>query len=254
MKKEYKKNFISNFIIRFDFDKYSEIDVDEIASLFEKKYPINEKKNIQDHQIIIDQNESLNAKPRIEPTNLIHEITLLNGEQTERINISNLFFSYETVSYITFEKIKEKIFPILEYLDNNYQIKKYQRFGIRYINLITLPCRNKNELYNWSNYINDELLKAKNVFAENELLQTIQINNIKSKSNEDILYTIQTGIPNRNFPASLMEKTFLIDIDGCSKILMDKSDIVELFDVVHQEEKEIFEICIKDELRGVMNE
>ena len=61
-------------------------------------------------------------------------------------------------------------------------------------------------------------------------------------------------MPNQNFPASLMEKNFLIDIDGYSKVLMEKNEIIEMFDDIHNEEDEIFETCIKDELRRIMNE
>ena len=85
-------------------------------------------------------------------------------------------------------------------------------------------------------------------------MQLIHIHNIKSSFNDDIIYTVQSGMPNQNFPASLMEKNFLIDIDGYSKVLMEKNEIIEMFDDIHNEEDEIFETCIKDELRRIMNE
>ena len=43
MKKRYKRNFIANFITRFDFAKYNEIDVEKIAEKFQQDFPIIEK-------------------------------------------------------------------------------------------------------------------------------------------------------------------------------------------------------------------
>ena len=150
--------------------------------------------------------------------------------------------------------IKQIISPILDFLETDNQVKRYKRFGIRYINLINLPCKNKKELLDWNDYINEELLSSNNIFGKKELLQLIHIHNIKSSFNDDIIYTVQSGMPNQNFPASLMEKNFLIDIDGYSKVLMEKNEIIEMFDDIHNEEDEIFETCIKDELRRIMNE
>lgn len=255
MEKEYKKNFIANFIVRFDFETYSDtFDMDKILKIFKKTYPLVIKNNIQDHQIVIDKNSD-KGTPRIEPTNMIHEISMSNSEQTTRIKISNLAFVYETTRYTKFSKIKEELIDVLNVLEKEVEIKNYARFGIRYINLIKLPCKSKSELLNWDKYINEKLLQSQNLFNDkNEILQSIQINNIKSNFNEEIIYTIQTGIPNRNFPASLMEKNYLIDIDGYSKSLMQKEDVIALFDDVHNEQKIIFENCIKDELRRYMDE
>ena len=44
---KYKKNFIANFIIRFDFEKFNEIDVKKIVENYEKDFPIIEHKNIR---------------------------------------------------------------------------------------------------------------------------------------------------------------------------------------------------------------
>ncbi len=252
---KYKKNFIANFIIRFDFEKFNEIDVKKIVENYEKDFPIIENKNTQEHQIIMeDSSDNKIGAPKLELTNLVHEISMMNSNQDERIKISSKFFSYESTNYKTFDNVKKLICPMLDYLESSYQIKRYKRFGIRYINLINLPCTNKKNLFDWNNFINEKLLSTRDLFSDNELLQFIQIHNIKSSFNEDIIYTIQSGIPNQNFPASLMEKTFLIDIDGYSKVLMEKEEIVSLFDEIHKEENFIFESCIKEDLRSLMNE
>lgn len=254
MEKEYKRNFITNFIVRFDFDTYREsFDMDKISALFKNNYPLVTKNDIQDHQIVVNQNLG-GATPRIEPTKTIHEVIMASPEQNTRIIVSNLAFVYESEKYTKFSRIKNEVVSVLSILEKEMQVRSYARFGIRYINLIKLPCKSKEDLLKWDGYINPELLQGRSIFGDGDLLQTIQVNNVASSRNDGIIYTIQTGIPNRNFPATLMEKNFLIDIDGFSKSLMEKDDIIDVFDDIHHEQKTIFENCIGDGLRSYMNE
>ena len=54
-----------------------------------------------------------------------------------------------------------------------------------------------------------------NNFIKNEnILQQLQTIEFKLDTDNDLLCRLQYGIPNRNMPADLMEKIFLIDIDG----------------------------------------
>ena len=99
-----------------------------------------------------DSSDNKIGAPKLELTNLVHEISMMNSNQDERIKISSKFFSYESTNYKTFDNVKKLICPMLDYLESSYQIKRYKRFGIRYINLINLPCTNKKNLFDWNCY------------------------------------------------------------------------------------------------------
>ena len=63
MSKEYKKNYISNFIIRLDLEnKLNEGEYDKLISLLTKDFPINEKRDIQNRNIIIKAHDKNNPE------------------------------------------------------------------------------------------------------------------------------------------------------------------------------------------------
>ena len=255
MSKKYKNNFINSFIVRFDFNSfYKDVNTDKIRKALQKEFPIVEGKTIQGHQIIMENN--INIAPTIQPTNVINESTLISADSKTRIVLSNLAFVYETQDYTTFDEIKEKIISILKILEIENQIKNFNRVGVRYVNLIKLPCKKVEDLFDWKGYIDDKLLGNHNLFSDDQknLLQLVNVFNLKSSSGEEVIYTVQTGLLNQNFPASMMEKLFLIDIDGYTKSMVEKDEIINLFDIIHEEENEIFEKCIGPKLRGLMNE
>lgn len=92
-------------------------------------------------------------------------------------------------------------------------------------------------------------------FIENDsLLQEIKSIDFKLDKENDLLCRLQVGIPNRNMPADLMEKVYLIDIDGYTDSLVEYNCAMEILDLIHDKNIMVFEKCICDKLRGDMNE
>ena len=54
-------------------------------------------------------------------------------------------------------------------------------------------------------------------------------------------------------PADLMEKIFLIDIDGFTNSMVEQEDIEKILETIHEKSISIFENCIDDKLRNEMN-
>lgn len=94
-----------------------------------------------------------------------------------------------------------------------------------------------------------------NNFIKNEnILQQLQTIEFKLDTDNDLLCRLQYGIPNRNMPADLMEKIFLIDIDGFTNSMVEQEDVIKVLDTIHEKNIAIFENCIDDELRREMAE
>jgi len=252
--KVYKKNYISNFIIRFDLDtKLDEGNYDKILELLTSDYPINEKIDVQNRSIIIDK-ESENPQPILSDPEIEIRNILYNTERNERITISSNSILYETLKYISFSKIKPTLEKIIISLKENYGIKCFNRIGLRYVNLIKKPLKEKKDIFNWEGYINSKLLFANDFIDIGDILQQIHTIEFKLDSGKDLQCRLQFGIPNRNMPADLMEKIYLIDIDGFTNSMVDQDDVIEVLDTIHEKNIEVFEKCIEDELRREMDE
>ena len=139
--KVYKKNFISNFIIRLDLDtKLDEGNYDKILELLTTDYPINEKVDIQNRNIVFDEN-SENPQPVLSDPEIKIRNILYNTDRNERITINSDSILYETLKYSSFSKIKPILEKIVLSLKDNYGIKNFNRIGLRYVNLIKKPIK-----------------------------------------------------------------------------------------------------------------
>lgn len=252
--KVYKKNYISNFIIRFDLEnKLDEGNYEGILKLLNNDYPINEKVDIQNRSIIIKNNSGVNEPVLSEPEIKVRNI-LYNSERNERITINSDSILYETLNYISFSKVKPILEKIITSLKEDYGIKEFKRIGLRYVNLIKKPAKEKKDIFEWGGYINSSLLFSNDFISKENILQEIQTIEFKLEPENDLLCRLQFGIPNRNMPADLSEKMFLIDIDGFTNSMVEQEDALDILDTIHEKNIEIFEKCIDDKLRREMDE
>ena len=75
---------------------------------------------------------------------------------------------------------------------------------------------------------------------------------IESNIDNNIYYTLQYGIYNSRKPGKLLDKEYIIDIDGRTKTVEELDEIKTKIDSIHSEIEEIFEIIIEEKLRENM--
>ena len=252
---EYKKNYIKNFLVRFDLEtKLNEGEYDKIQNILRDKFPIKETKNIENRELIINTEDKNNPKPILSEPNLKVQSVLYNAEKNERISINSDSIIYESLQYKSFSNIKPILENIIDCLNKEYGIKNFNRIGLRYVNLIKIPIKEKKDIFNWRGYINSQFLSNNNFINDNNLLQEIKTIDFNLDKEKDLLCRLQIGIPNRNMPADLVEKLYIIDIDGYTNSLVEQEDAIDILKLIHDKNVEIFEKCIDDKLRSDMNE
>lgn len=250
MDKIYINDFIKNFIIRFDFSEISDdMLLEELQNILEQEHGfiINETTLINNKQVTINPETN---KAKIESAGIVRQYQMLNSEMNVKVTFNNTVFLYESLKYKGFDNIKGVIESFVKVMTKG-KILLFNRIGMRYINKIELPSETKEDIFAWENYISNDILNNITFIPKEKLLQTILVTDFRSFTDENILFKLQTGIPNPNKPADIVKKSFLIDIDGYTTT-EEIGSAVEKLDKIHQQEKEIFEKCIKDELRKKM--
>ena len=161
MGKSYKKDYITNFIIRFDYNDINESILDELQTIFEKqhKFVINETRMVETGKIKVD---FKSKESEIESEGMKKEFLLFNIERTERLKFSRDTFIYETIKYTSYDEIKDKVKEFIDIVNKNGTEEVFNRIGMRYINNIELPFSKKEEIFDWTDYIDE-----KRYFAEN---------------------------------------------------------------------------------------
>lgn len=247
----YKKDFITNFIIRFDYNDIEETIFEDLQKIFEEKYKfvINETRMVETGKITVD---FKNKESEIESNGMKKEFCLFNIERTERLKFSKDTFIYETIKYTSYEDIKDKVKEFIDIVSKNGKEELFNRIGMRYINNIELPYSKKEEIFNWENYINESIWN--NSQFSNTILQKITVQEFKSeKEDSNIIFRLQTGIPNPNKPAEIIKKNFLIDIDGFTMNVEKMANALDKLQEIHDELSNIFDKCIEENLIKIMN-
>ena len=87
-----------------------------------------------------------------------------------------------------------------------------------------------------------------------DILQKITVQEFKSKKEDsNVIFRLQTGIPNPNKPAEIISRRFLIDIDGYTMNVEKMSNALDKLQDIHDELSDIFDKCIGTNLEKIMN-
>ena len=148
MRRVYKRNYISNFLIRLDLGtNLEEGKYDDILKLLTNDFPIMEKLDIQNRNILINKDSDIPEPILSDPETKIRNV-LYNADRNERITISSDTIIYETLKYTSFSKIKpvlEKIILSLKVsflilLFSNLEYTKLKAFKISFEDKLIFSC------------------------------------------------------------------------------------------------------------------
>jgi uncharacterized protein (TIGR04255 family) len=143
--------------------------------------------------------------------------------------------------------LKEVFFPAVSSFLEIYKLQA-NRVGLRYVNNLTIENK---ETLDWESLIQSKLLSLFTFYPDPKKVSRV-FNNLELNLG-DFNLRFQYGMHNPDFPAPIKKRNFILDYDAYSSNLQDLNDITRNLDKFHQEIQNLFEICITDELRGIMN-
>lgn len=255
---KYKKNYIENFIFRIDFKQNSQEVTKDILAQFKNDFA-NELNGLKSRRVInniIKMNKE-KEKAEVTDTKEVEEYRLYNKEDNEFITITDSYICYENTKYETFEKTKLMIERMIDNIIKASNIEVCTRVGMRFINDIIFPSEKKEEIYDWKGYIKEPLLKNLEFFMKDnnqDILQSMQVIDINSKSDPNIYYEIQYGLYNSRRPGPMLDKQYIIDIDARTKTVEEIQDIKDKLNTMHSEIEMLFETIIDTKMRDDMEE
>ena len=244
----YNNNFLTNVLARIDFSTPIFILKDEIptelGNTCTKNFPILEPRDIPIQEIHIDVKQDEIARKQVN----LKEWNFYGINREKRLCITSELMFVEFLKYSNFADLSEHFTIVLDSLFDLYQQLEAKRFGLRYINNISLSGRR----YSWRPYLNKDLLSIFNVPTDktktSRAIHNLEINN------GDYVMRFQYGMFNPDYPAPIKKKSFILDYDTYTRSSLHKEDIIKLLPIYHDEIELYFERSITDKLRGVLND
>jgi len=247
MENEYKKNFLTNVIVRVDFPNPIPVHENLPPSLSKtilNFFPISEPKKLKGKNFAFDgDNFTIGGDEKTTEWNYF-------GKNREKhlVLTSECFFITQK-EYESFEKLESEFIAITEKCYECFPELQINRLGLRYINEIALL--EQTDPLDWDNYLNDDLLALFKV-AGNENKVARYLNNIILNF-ENFILNFRYGMHNPDFPTPIRKKIFVLDYDAYVTTLQDTSDIKQNLVIIHDEIVKFFESHIKDDLRTIMH-
>ncbi len=241
----YKKNFIKAVIFRVDFSPLlilKETEPKEFQEEIRKYCPNLEIQDAFKHTVNIKQKD---ASTQMES---FKQYIFSDKEKSKSIILSYTYLIIEFRKYDKFDEFKLLVEEVYKNFKDKYSPLNITRIGLRYVNEINID---KGNPYEWGEYINDSLISTYKPFYENEyynrLLSQIYY------SFDDYRLTFTYGTPNSIFPNKISRKEFLLDFD-CYIEHVEEENVIQQLKSFHERIQDLFEKCIKQELRNLMEE
>jgi len=244
---KYIKNPIKQAIVRVDFlnsikDFDNEIPA-EIGNVIKGIFPISEPKELVSKEFLISNQQVQEKEEKVKEWNFY------DVKRQKRLCITNNSFFIDVSYYVSFTSFLSDFHQILKIISGKYTDIQYSRVGVRYINHIILS---KGLPYNWSGYLNKNLLSIFNISSDkNSISRAFQ--NLEMNYG-DFNLRFQFGMHNPDYPAQIKQKIFILDFDAFYGGLMSKSDIEDYLPIFHEKIQELFENSITDKYRKLLDE
>ncbi len=245
-KNHYEKNHLSQVIFRVDFPTISEFNttkLKEFQKLINTEFPILQEQKTPRINFGLGENQNFEAKGI---GNLVW--IFVSRDNTVKASIENNNLTLELTKYISFEELFPKIELIVNSLFKIFPETISTRLGLRYINEINLDEDNP---YDWSNYINENLIRGISFFdtTTSPLSKYISLLQVKE---ENFDLTFKFGIPNSFFPGKIIKKEFVLDYDCYTTDTLEKENILVKVKEFNEKITSLFELSIEQGLRDEM--
>jgi len=240
----YKKPFIKEAIMRFDFPSpipnYEKGLPPKISEAALKKFPIFEPQKVQTHEVKFGGQET--KTNIIEATNSV----FYGLEREKTLTISSNAFIVQVRQYKTFELFLSETFHPLGVLCELFPEIRASRIGLRYVNVLEVGSGNPLD---WAEFINPQLLGIVDYYKRDNLSRAFQI--LEYNFDEDAL-KFQAGMANPDYPAKIKQRQFILDLDASSVGAFDYQEMAAKVKIGHGRIQELFESSITQATRDIM--
>lgn len=244
-RRKYKKDFLTQVIVRVDFDTPLPITADGpakgIYAAVKERFPITEEKKIIGKQFLISPNDTKESSIETKEWHYYGK----NREKHLTVSPNAMLIEYHKYEY--YEMLRDDFLSVSNALFDAYPKIQVNRLGLRYIDNIDMPEGNPFE---WDKYLRPELNSAFAI-ADNEETISRAFHVLEFNYGEDLL-RFQFGMFNTDYPAPIKKKTYTLDFDMYVTKLLDKTEIEQTLNHFHEKVSSSFEEVITGDLRKIM--
>lgn len=249
----YDKNFITQVILRADFDPDTVpmLQPDESILAALEGFPVRNRLARTKSEVKIRKTPQGPVKDT--HTRNFTENNFWTEDKTRRIALCGEYLFLEEKRYEGYAPLRELFLDVLDTAAAQYPGMKLKRLGMRYINEIKLPEADAGPGLGadfWQKYINPLLLGGLR-FAANDGALARHMCSTELNYGTDRA-TIRYGVFNGEYPKPNRRREFIVDVDTFCVAAVDPAAVAAKLDDYHKAACSVFEAAITDALRARM--
>ena len=243
----YRKNYLTNVVARLDFlsplEKINTKLPSKITKQIKRYFPIAEPQHLVATEFQIAPGIETKTK---ETT--VTEWKFFGKERDKTLTLGNAAIFVEYSLYTSYEVIKKEFLDVLNVCFEVFPELQGKRLGLRYINNINLPS---GDPLAWGDYLDSKMLGIFDFATDQKYLS--RVFHILDYNYGDYSLRYQFGLANPDYPASIKQKAFVLDIDTYYQGLYDREEVSGSLDKFHEKSQTLFELSITDQFRRILN-
>jgi uncharacterized protein (TIGR04255 family) len=246
----YKNNFLTQVIIRADFDAPLESLRETLPVGFKEAFagdfPLTEERDGQTQEVTLRVHErSHEFSQRVSESFKTWRLLTADGSST--LEVSKDYVSRTVSSYLKFDQFAVPFFRAAERIAAAQDSEvSYRRLGLRYIDEITPK---EDDPLDWSGLIVRKLTGALEFVKEDPLVRAMSVIEVER---DNCRVRMQYGMPNPDYPARVAQKLFLLDTDAYISALITQDELERKAAELCKVANVYFERAIGSRLRALM--
>jgi len=173
---------------------------------------------------------------------------LFGRDREKDLLIAPSHFYIEQRRYESYEHLESDFVTVFDALVCAFPDMRASRFGLRYVNKI--QPEDESDPLNWEGLINKSMLAIFDIPRKPESI--CRAFHTLARRIGDGMLTMQYGMHNPDFPATIRQKVFVIDIDASYQGALTPKEVKGLSGEYHTIIRDAFEDAIQDALREMM--
>ena len=246
----YKKNFVSEAVLRVDFAKVQSINSDTLKALhsnLKREDAEFKEQTVTEYKLQIEKD---NQQLKIANVGKLGTYDLVKDRA--KYIFDHEKFLLTTGQYVRFSTFYELFKTGYGLMNDLTKAEEYKRIGLRYINIINLDDISGE--VRWRDYINQKYIADYSDLQGDFPNATLRRNmGLYVMKEGDYLINLQVGIWNKNYPGIVTDKEFIVDIDCfIDNVTLDSNDVISYPPKMNIMACRYFETVITDNLRTLM--
>jgi uncharacterized protein (TIGR04255 family) len=244
----YPKNFITKVLFRIDFSRIQSLENEptEFKKAIQGSFPTLE--SVIRKGIIMQAGLVQSSAPQ-QFSQTVWQFTSADGKI--HCNVLPESLVLESTVYKNYSAFSEVIKTVLDAFYATCGEVNIGRTGLRYINEIVIP-EDENYL-EWKGYISPSIVSILDFKPDDTTLKR-SLNTAEYSVDPETTINLRTGIFNSTYPANLVRKEFVIDIDCYSnRSIKDEKSLLEEAKRYNEILTDTFESLIENGLRALLN-